>query len=108
MNEQERIESIKNTNGRSFTSFKRENITYEMCITAVCCDADLLSSVPRELRDYNLYLAACKTNGRILFLVPEENRDMQMCAAAVQSYGAAIRYVPSTLVSRGRETNFTF
>ena len=94
MTEQERIESIKKNGGQHLKNFKKENITYSMCLEAVSLDGTALYYVPEEFKDEQMYIAACSQNGEMLFHVPEKWINKQLCEKAVKTYGDALKYVP--------------
>lgn len=97
MTEKERIQSIKTNGGRHLQNFKRENITYAMCLEAVRSTGQALGFVPDEFRSYEIYLEACHSYGPALLLVPRERRTNEICKAAIVSNGIALEYVPEKL-----------
>ena len=94
MTEQERIESIKKNGGCHLKNFKPENITYDMCVTAVSEDGNAIVFVPEQFRTPEIYALSCRFHGFNLRLVPPELRTKEMCETAVMSEVAALQYVP--------------
>lgn len=100
MKEADRIYSIKQNGGRHLKHFKKENITYNMCMAAVESDGTALWLVPDEFRTEEIIRTALRTSGEILCDFPPELRTKEMCEIAVSSNGKAIDYVPDSLKTR--------
>ena len=98
MTEKQKIESIRNSHGRNFKLYLKDNLTRTMAFTAVECDGTLLPYVPEEYQDYDLWLYACKSNGEALRYISEGKRSLELCAA-VSTNGQAIEYVPKDFLS---------
>ena len=52
MTEEERIKSINKYGGRHLQRYNKENITYDMCLTAVATDGTALEFVPDEYKEW--------------------------------------------------------
>ena len=50
MTEEERIQSIKKNGGCHLQNFKKENITYDMCLAAVMDDGEAIEYVPDDYK----------------------------------------------------------
>lgn len=94
MSEQERIQAIRENGGLHLKYYRKENITYEMCLVAMQSNGEALTYVPRELRTEEIYREACRTYGLALSVVPQEFLTPAICAAAVENNGEALQYVP--------------
>lgn len=99
MNEQERIESIKWNGGAHLKNFKKENITYGMCLAAVENTGSALQYVPEEFRDKKIYTEACRTYGLALASVPEGMKTKEMYELAVKQNGTALQFVPEVSIT---------
>ena len=93
--EEERIDAIQKHGGMHLKTFKKKNITYEMCLVAVEKTGYSLEYVPVEFRTRELILKAVKRNGEAIRFVSEEQITEEMCRVAVQQTGLALMYVPS-------------
>ena len=70
MTEEERIQSIKKNGGCHLQNFKKENITYDMCLAAVMDDGEAIEYVPDDYKTKEIYTEACRSNGMVLKKVP--------------------------------------
>jgi len=98
--DQQRIESIKINGGTHLKSFKKENITYDMCRIAVELDGEALYYVPEEYRTKEIYEMACKRTGLMLKNVPSRLIDKQICEYAVASEGLSLEFVPNKYITK--------
>lgn len=94
MTEQERIQSIKSNGGEHLKNFKKENVTYNMCLVAVQSNGEAISYVPEQYRTEEIYQEACKHGGMVLGRVPKEYMSKEICEYAIASTGLALQYVP--------------
>lgn len=99
MTEQERIKSIMKNGGMHLQTFKRENITYDMCVAAVTQSGWAIAFVPKEYLSAEIYALSCRTCGDTLRLVPPEQITKEMCMDAVQADAEALKYVPEQFCS---------
>lgn len=68
--------------------------TYEMCISAVSKNGDVLKYVDKDLLTYQLCLTAVKKCGMALEYVDANLLTYEICLAAVSSYGSSIKFIP--------------
>lgn len=99
MIENDRIESIKKNGGRHLQNFKRQNITYAMCITAVSNDGTALCFVPKDMLTAELCAIACSSNGLSLRFVPEELKSEPLCLQAALNNPEAIKDTPNDYIN---------
>ena len=94
MTEQERIDSIVKNGGCHLKNFKPENITYQMCLTAVSDTGSAICYVPEQYRTEEIYQIASQSFGDILRIIPQEYLTPEICTNAVKAMGTALTYVP--------------
>lgn len=94
MTEAERIDSINTNGGKQLQHFKKENITYDMCLAAVLSTGRALYYVPEEYRTKEIYAKAVSRTGSMLSYVPINIITKKMCKEAVTSDGLALEFVP--------------
>ncbi len=94
MTEQDRIQSIKENGGRHLQNFKKENITYAMCLAAVEDDASAVFFVPEALRTKELYVLALKKDIGLVASLPAKYLTKTMCKEAVKRDGMKLSSVP--------------
>ena len=92
MTEQERIDSIKN--GTHLANFKKENITYAMCVAAVEKDGYAIYDVPKELRTKEIYQIAAKTCSNIIDFIPKEYLTKKVCEDIIEIDGLKLPRIP--------------
>ena len=78
-----------------------EELTEDICLTAVNKDIDALENVPDALKTEALYLAALAKHGlkgayKFQYF-PEAMKTEAVCIAAVQTHGTAFKYVPEAV-----------
>ena len=98
MTEQERIESIKNGNAR-LASFKKENITYAMCLAAVEKDGASIYAVPEEFKTKEVYQLAAKTYSNVVQFMPEQYRTKKVWEDVIKVDWMMLSKVPEKWVS---------
>ena len=99
MTEEERIQSIKKNGGCHLQNFKKENITYDMCLAAVMDDGEAIEYVPDDYKTKEIYTEACRSNGMVLKKVPPMYASEKVYEIAVSSSGAALQFVPPESIS---------
>ena len=96
MTEQERIDSIKKNGGCHLKNFKPENITYQMCLTAVSDSGSAIYYLPEQYRTKEIYQIASQSYGEVLRIIPQEYLTPEICTNAVKAMGTALAYVPDS------------
>lgn len=98
MTEQERIESIKNGKAR-LASFKKENITYAMCLAAVEKDGTSIYAVPEEFKTKEVYQIAAQTYSKVVRFMPEKYRTKKVWEDVVKNDWLMLSEVPEKWIS---------